>query len=182
MSNLDNLVSKIIRDCETQAKSITDKANEEAAKIISGYEADARTEKDAILLGASQESERSAEQITLKKKLEIRDDSINAKRKTIDRVFSMALEKLNDIPKEQYMTFLNENLKAMDASSGEIILPAKYEIKEKDLPGLTVHSGERRIDGGFILIREGIEFNFTFDALLEYRRHELESEIIKILF
>lgn len=48
-------------------------------------------------------------------------------------------------------------------------------------PGVKLEFSDK-IDGGFVLVKDGIEQNHTFSALLDYYRYELESEVLKILY
>lgn len=193
MSNLDNLISKIIGDCEEKSKQITDSANERASEIMRENIEAAEKEKDKILSGAKAEAKIMAEQIVLSKNLEMRDANLNAKREIIDRVFDRALQKLNEMPKNVFIDFLRKSLAALDLDGEEIVLPSKYEItdieeinaflKEKNKKGnLKLYKGDKKIDGGFVLLKEGIENNNTFETLIKYYRYELEGEIIAKLF
>ncbi len=193
MSNLDNLISKITSDCDEKANQIIKTANEEASDIIRQSAEAAEKEKAAILNDAKSEAEKAAERIISGKKLQIRDESLNAKREAINRVFDFALQKLNQMSKDDYKKFLCANLASLDLTGGELILPPQYGINNevelrdflrdcKKADDLKLRDGTKKIDGGFILIQGGIEYNYTFETLLGYHRYELESEITKILF
>ena len=189
MSSLDNLISKILSDSEAQAGRIIDAARVEAEAIIAKGTAEAEAERKTMLASASGDAEMASQRITLEKKLEIRDDVLRAKREIIDKVFSLALAKLKELPKESYLAFLNAGLKvltfgkAQDDDIGELVLTSAYDVAQGDvaIAGISINRA-RNASSGFILEKEGIEYNFTFEALLESHRHELEYEITKILF
>ncbi len=193
MSNLDNLVSKIVADSEDAAKKIIESANVKADEITTQYINEAQAERDRIISEAKFEAEKTKEQIILGKKLEIRDDNINAKQEMIDFVFNNALIELNGMDKKDYLKFLYRALRRLDLDGDELILPKKYEItdldelnahlKEHNRNGnLKLHDGERDINGGFVLVKNGIENNYTFEAMVNYYRYELEGSIIKTIF
>lgn len=193
MSNLDNLISKILKDCEEKSQQIIDSANEKAAEIMREHTSAAEKEKERILNDANAEAERTAERIISGKKLEIRNDCLNAKQEVINKVFDLALQKLNDMPQDKFWEFLCNNLLAMDLDGEEIILPSKYNItdieklnaflkKHNKKGNLKLYNGDRKIGGGFVLLKEGIENNNTFETLVEYYRYELERDIITKLF
>lgn len=187
MSNLDNLISKIITDSEEESKKTVEAARKEASETVRKAADAARKEKERILAEADSEAEKAAEQMLLRKRLEIRDETLSAKREVIDRVFDGALKKLNDLPRDKYLKYLSGGLPE-GVSGGEFILPSKYEVKEDELKVLfagkevSLYKGGRSVGGGFILIKDGVEYNRSFEALVGYYRHELEGEIIKILF
>lgn len=193
MSNLDNLVSKIIRDCEEQSQQILNEAEAKASEIIKAKESLAQKEVMQILQAAEAEAIKAAEQIRLGKKLKSRDENLDAKQSIIDKVFAQALLRLNELPEEGFREFLKNSLQSMELDGEELLLPAKYEItnieelnaylKENGKKGnLKLYEGARTINSGFILIKNGIEDNYTFEALIRYYRYELEQDIIENLF
>lgn len=221
MSNLDNLITKILNDCENESKRIIDVAHTEALEVIRKSTEAAKKEEELLLSDAEGEAKKAAEQILLRKKLEIRDEHLSAKHEIINKVFEHALKELNDMPKNEYIEYLHDNLLTLSKDStpsndvlplngdmplennmlftndtlfingGEVILPIKYGIDEDEfyslfqndqMADIKLYKGERNINGGFILIKDGIEYNRTFEMLIKYYRHELESDIIKILF
>lgn len=193
MSNLDNLTSKILKDCEAESEQIIENANAKAYEIMQENINFAEKEKEKILANAKIEAKKTAERIILGKKLEIRDNHLLAKQEVVDRVFDYALKKLNNMSKDEYWKFVCNNLRAMDTDGEEIIFPSKYNItnieelnaflKSKGKKGnLKLYSGDRDMNGGFILIKGGIENNYTFESLIQYYRYELESDIIGSLF
>ncbi|MDR1700738.1 MAG: V-type ATP synthase subunit E [Lachnoclostridium sp.] len=193
MSNLENLISKITSDCDEKSKQIIEAAEKEADTVIKSHVDLAEKEKDRILKDSEAEALKAAERIISGKKLQIRDENLKAKREAIDKVFDFALKKLNQMSKADYAKFLCRHLSSLDLAKGELIIPVHYEItddyKLKELlkdctnaKDLTLQKDGKKIDGGFILIQGGIEYNYTFETLLGYQRYELESEITKILF
>jgi V/A-type H+-transporting ATPase subunit E len=193
LSNLDNLIAKILSDAEGEAQRILAEAKEKAARIYNESAANAEKEKGEIIAQAEKEAAKQAEQIELGKKLEIRDLQLNAKQSVIDKVFDLALKKLNGMPKDKFWKFLSDSLVKMDLDGEELILPAKYEVKDltelnaflqqKGKKGnLTLYTGDRKLDGGFILVKNGIENNNTFETLIQYYRYDLEGDVIKNLF
>lgn len=193
MSNLDNLISKILKESEDKAGQIIETANARADEIMRENISIAEKEKEKILSTARTEAEKAAEQIILGKKLEIRDSNLNAKQAIVDKVFDVALQKLNNMQKDEYWKFLCNNLCAMDLDGEEIILPAKYGVTNIDelnaflkannkKGNLKLYNGDRKIDGGFVLLKGGIENNNTFETLIRYYRYELEGDVIASLF
>lgn len=188
MTNLDKLTAKIRGDAESRADKITADAKWQAERIVAEAIADATREKERILAEAETEAAHAGEQIILGKTLAIRDQNLNAKQKMLDEVFAAALEKMHAMTKDEFMKFLTSYLSGMKLSDEEIILPKKYGIKSVDELNkslnakLTLHEGERDIEGGFILCKQGIEQNNTFESLISYYRYELEGTVLKMLY
>lgn len=193
MSGLENLTAKIIRDANEQAERIAADAKAQAKQIVDAAEAEAEREKERILAEADVQAAHTAEQIVLGKTLEIRDNNLDAKQQILEKIFSQALDRLNSMSKDEYWKFLTGYLSGMDTDGEEIILPKKYGIasveelnevlKKNGKKGNLVLSADgREIDGGFVLSKNGIEQNNTFEALISKTRYDQESEILRMLY
>lgn len=192
MSNLDNLTSKILSDSEAKAAAIRTEAEHRGTAIIQEYTRAADEEKKRILEEGAREAANASEQMLLAKKLEIRDSNLNAKQELVNQVFTIAVEKLNNMNKDEYFSFLCGCLENMDLDGEELVIPSKYHVTDlgelntylqsKGKKGNLRLSPDGDIDGGFLLEKHGIQNNNTFDAMVSFYRYELESEIIKALF
>lgn len=193
MSNLDNLISKIISDSEEKSRQIIDAANEKAIRMFKESIDLAETERMCILEDARREAQKASERIISVKKLEIRDNAINAKRGVIEVVLNKALERLNNMDKNNFWEWLCKYLLNLDLNGEEIILPDKYKIKNTNelnaylkknnkSGDLKLYNGTRKINGGFVLIKHGVEANYTFESLIDYYRYDLENIVIKTIF
>lgn len=184
-------------DCKAKAAEITDAAKREAEAKIADDVRTATAESEKIIAGAHVEAARAAEQMIQGKTLAIRDENLGAKREMLDKVFAEALNRLNDMPKDEYLAYLGDYLSKLKLDGEEILLPKKYGIKSvgeimhvnklADIfgkgPGLKLCTDENRaIDGGFVLIKDGIEKNHTFESLIGYYRDDLEGDVLKILY
>lgn len=191
LSNLDNLIDKIKQNGDDKAAIIIKNAEEQAAAIIEAKTGEAQKEKNDILFNAAIEAERVKERMLSDKTLEMRDKVISAKREAIGKVFSEAVNRLNNMPEAEFKAYVVGRLAGQNTDA-EIILPQKYmhllddinrELTAKGFKtALKTQEGARAIDGGFILASGGVMRNETFDALADYYRDELEAEIIKNLF
>lgn len=192
MSNLDNLTAKILTDSKAQSAAIMEEAAERSAAIVREYMTAAEEEKQRILSAGAKEAGQASEQIILAKKLEIRDSHLQAKQEVLNRVFTLAIERLNNMSREDYLRFLSAALKHMDMDGAELVIPKKYHaasideintyLQDEGAKGNLRLSSDGIIEGGFILIKDGIENNNTFEALVNFYRYELEGKIIETLF
>lgn len=194
VSSLENLTAKILADSKEQADSTIAAAKAQAQKNLDAEARVAAAESEKIVSDARFEAAHNAALIIQGKMLAIRDENLAAKREMLDKVFAAALEKLNNMPKDEFISYLAGYLAALDLDGEEIVLPKKYGITSAgDLNAALQKAGKkgnlalcsdpaREIEGGFILIKKGVEQNNTFEALLSYYRDELESEVLKILY
>ena len=198
MSNLDNLSTKIVEDASVKAEAILKEANDNGKLMVENKIKKAEVLKGQMLEKSKIEAITVKQRIVSNAQLAVRNENIVAKQKMIDKVFVEALEKLVSIKDEEYLELVKKYLLSMPiVGDEEIILPGKYKniVNKEYLSGINsalIASGklgeiklcseDRDIKSGFIIIKNGIEINNTFESLVNSLRDELESEIVKVLF
>lgn len=198
MSDINILVDKIIKDAEVKSNEILSIAAEEKRKIISQKEALAESERESIIRKANSEAAARKDRIISSASLKIRNMKLEAKQKVISRVLTEAAKQLKELPKEKYLIFVKDSIMALQLNGDETIIVSQKDsdiinidfiselnnllISQGKVGKLKVNSSLKSLSGGFIVERHGIEINYTFEALLEYFRDELEQEIASILF
>ena len=107
----------------------------------------------------------------------------------IEEAYNKALAKLERLGKKSYQDIIKKMLlKVAKSGSGEIII--SKEDRKRITPSfiknineeLKISKEDREISGGFILKREKIEVNNSFESLFHSKREELELRLVKILF
>ncbi|AIY84928.1 MAG: V-type ATP synthase subunit E [Clostridium baratii] len=198
MSNINNLTSKILSDAEERKESILKEANEEKAKIVSKKEALAKSEEATMVEKAKTEAKTAKERIISGAELRSRNEKLTAKQAVIDKVFEKSIEKLCKMSDQEIKEFIKNKIVNADVVGDEtIILNEKgnklvdanllkeinSELLAKGKKGeLTISKEVRNFKGGFILEKDGIEINNTFEDLVNSERDDLEFEVAKVLF
>ncbi|OFI05586.1 V-type proton ATPase subunit E [Clostridium acetireducens DSM 10703] len=198
MSNLDNLVAKIIEDGNKIANSIIEKANEEGKLNIDKRIKEANIKKDEILKNAEKESKSKYERIISNAHLNMRNKKLEAKQNVIDNVFDNVVDNLVNLPLEKYLKFIKDSIVNMEIDGDEEIIFNKNdknrikvqvindinkELKNKGKKGqLKISNDTRDIKGGFILTKGGIEINASFEAIVFSIKDELEKKVYEALF
>ena len=198
MSNLDNLSAKIIEDASIKAETILKEASDNGKLMVEDKIKKAEALKVQMLEKSKIEAITVKQRIISNAKLAVRNENIVAKQEMIDKVFVEALQKLLVIGDKEYLQLLKNYLLSMPIAGNEdIILPGKYInlVSEEYLSEMNialialgklgeikVSNENRDIKSGFIIIKNGIEINNTFESLVNSLRDELESEIVKELF
>ncbi|AQM59968.1 V-type ATP synthase subunit E [Clostridium baratii] len=198
MSNINNLTSKILSDAEERKESILKEANEEKAKIVSKKEALAKSEEATMVEKAKTEAKTAKERIISGAELRTRNEKLTAKQAVIDKVFENSIEKLCKMSDQEIKEFIKNKIVNADIVGDEtIILNEKgnklvdanllkeinSELLAKGKKGeLTINKEVRNFKGGFILEKDGIEINNTFEDLVNSERDDLEFEVAKVLF
>lgn len=187
MKKLRQKKEEIIKEAKQAEKDILDKKIAEA-KII---------EKNNIEK-SQRESVIRRERILSNAELKVRNEKLQSKQKVIEEVLEKALEKLNQLPKEGYISYIKERILNLPIDGDEkIIINSKdklliteafvneinSELTQKGKLGKLSLSDEiRDFKAGFILEKNGIEINNSFEALISSMKDELEYEVARLLF
>ncbi len=198
MSDLNNLTSKIIEDAENTANDIIEESKKEEKRISQSFTEKGEAEKNKILKQAHIDAAAKAERAISNTKLKVRNDLLEAKQNLISKVFSTALDNLYKMSDIEYKEFMKNYILALDIQGDEeIFIENKRQniisedfikelnsslIKNNKKGELKLGSVNRNITGGFILVKNGIEINCTYESLLEYYRDDLEGKIVETLF
>jgi len=183
MSNLENLTNKILEDARIEADRIMEESAKINKDIMDSKINEANEKKKKIIEKAAIEAAMIKDRIVSNAELKVRDEKLKIKQEIIDKVFDLSKERLKQLPEDEYIKFLTNNLKSMNLKGSEIlIVPEKMKAKVKAVESLPKVSENETVDSGFILKDNDITINFEFDSLVDYLREELESEIAKHLF
>jgi V/A-type H+-transporting ATPase subunit E len=198
MSNLKNLSSKIVEDASIKAEAMLKEANDNGTSMIENKVKSAKVLELQMLEKAKIEAVTAKQRIISSTILTARNEKLTAMQEIIDKVFQGALEKLLEINDKQYLDLIKRYLLSMPiAGNEELILPIKLRNTFSDgylaeinaalkLSGkigeMKLSDQDRDVNSGFIVIKNGIEINNTFENLVNSLREELEAEIVKELF
>lgn len=197
MSNLNNLISKIIDDANEESLKLLEKARLEEKKIIEEKISMAEREKKVILEKAKTEAKTRGERVVSNAVLQVRNMKLDAKQKVLDKAFNLALEELMKLSDEKLLQFIKNDILSLNIDGDEEIIVKEGNsvitldfineineaLKAKGKKGqLKLSSEQRNIKGGYILSKNNIEINNTFEALVMSLRDELEGEVASALF
>ena len=198
MSNIGNLTSKILKDAEVKRDNILAVAEEEKAKILNKKKDEAKTLEATMLEKAKSEAQTRKERVISSAELKARNEKLQAKQTVIQEVFEKAVEELCKLGKDDYLAFIKNGVTSLAITGDEnLILNAEgqklvnddfiksinNELSSKGKAGnLKLSSTVGSFKGGFILEKNGIEINNTFEALVESMKEEMQLEVAKALF
>jgi V/A-type H+-transporting ATPase subunit E len=198
MSNLDKLADKIIEDANIKAEAMLKEAKDNERILVEKKTKEAELLKNQMIEKTKVEAVMVSRRIISNSQLTVRNEKLVAMQKMIDRVFESALEKLMVMNDNEYLELIKKYLLSMPiAGDEEIILPGKYKSIVSDeylsqinillktngkIGELKLSSDVRDIKSGFVVLKNGIEINNTFESLVNSLRDELEPEIVNALF
>lgn len=194
MSDFKNLVDKIINDAELKKRDIVDKAKEESEKIVLKKIEEANDYKEKILKKAHIEGKELKEKMISKCELKIRNNRLDAKRKVLDEIFDKSLSELLNLDREEFKSYLIRTLNNLKLNGryGLLISSDYSDIIPQLLVDLNSQvNGDLKIvevkpsddlKGGFILEKDGVFINYSFEVLVDSIRDEIEFEVSNLLF
>ncbi|MBU4175574.1 MAG: hypothetical protein KKB90_01260 [Actinobacteria bacterium] len=195
---LDKLIERILGDARREARSISDEAASQAEEIGAEAEREAQRTYEKGVESARHAAEDEKRQRVTMSSLEARKAVLAEKQVLIEEVAGRALEKIADLPEEQYAEMMVRRLlDVVGEQDGELIMsPADRDRVGPDIVSrvnsalersskkgrVTLSSKTRDIAGGFIFRSGGVEVNSSLESEVGSRKEELESKIVEILF
>lgn len=183
MSNLDNLTQKILADAKNKADIIIEESTRKKDEYFNSRVKEANEKQAKIIEKATVEASMMKDRVISNAELRVRDEKLKAKQQLINKVFLKAEERLSSLNEEEYAKFLKSNIKNINLKGSElIIVPENMKKKVKTLGLQAKVADDESVESGFVIKDNDIILNFTFKALINYYRDELEGEIAKELF
>lgn len=191
MSSGDKILNRISLDCDERISKIGAETDEKCAQIM----AQAKLDADKISAEIADRAQSKVKQMQAASKsrcdLETRNAFLKRRREEIDKTYSEILNKMKNLPDEDYFELIYTFAKKLNGMSGVVLL------NEKDMNRLPKNFLARLeecgvkaelskmpcdIESGFILKCGDIEENMDFSAILSEKRDAIEDFINQELF
>lgn len=191
MSSGDKILNRISLDCDERISKIGAETDEKCAQIM----AQAKLDADKISAEIADRAQSKVKQMQAASKsrcdLETRNAFLKRRREEIDKTYSEILNKMKNLPDEDYFELIYTFAKKLNGMSGVVLLNEKDMNRlPKDflarLEKCGVKAGLSKttcdIESGFILKCGDIEENMDFSAILSEKRDAIEDFINQELF
>lgn len=191
MSSGDKILNRISLDCDERISQIGAETDEKCAQIM----AQAKLDADKISAEIAEKAQSKVKQMQAASKsrcdLETRNAFLKRRREEIDRTYSEILNKMENLPDEDYFELIYTFAKKLSGMSGVVLLNKKDMSRlPKDFIAKLEKCGVKAelsntpcdIESGFILKCGDIEENMDFSAILSEKRDIIEDFINQELF
>lgn len=183
------IVDRIISDAEAEATEILRAAQERADSIISEAEERAANDRAETEEEANSRAKRISEGKAAQARLDSAKILLAEKRRVMEQIYKLALNKLLDMNESQTLAFI-EKLLSENAEVGDEIVFAKnfaYVNRVAALPvvkerKLTISAERIQLSGGFILRGKLCDKDLSYSSLLNADKEEYQAEIASKLF
>lgn len=191
MSSGDKILNRISLDCDERISKINAETDEKCAQIM----AQAKLDADKISAEIADKAQSKVKQMQAASKsrcdLETRNAFLKRRREEIDKTYSEILNKMENLPDEDYFELIYTFAKKLSEMSGVMLLNEKDMNRlPKDFLARLEECGVKAelskapcdIESGFILKCGDIEENMDFSAILSEKRDAIEDFINQELF
>lgn len=191
MSSGDKILNRISLDCDERISQIGAETDEKCAQIM----AQAKLDADKISAEIADRAQSKVKQMQAASKsrcdLETRNAFLKRRREEIDKTYSEILNKMKNLPDEDYFELIYTFAKKLSGMSGLVLLNEKDMNRlPKDFLARLEECGVKAelskmpcdIESGFILKCGDIEENMDFSAILSEKRDAIEDFINQELF
>lgn len=191
MSSGDKILNRISLDCDERISQIGAETDEKCAQIM----AQAKLDANKISAEIADRAQSKVKQMQAASKsrcdLETRNAFLKRRREEIDKTYSEILNKMKNLPDEDYFELIYTFAKKLSGMSGVVLLNKKDMNRlPKDFLARLEECGVKAelskmpcdIESGFILKCGDIEENMDFSAILSEKRDAIEDFINQELF
>ena len=191
MSSGDKILNRISLDCDERISQIGAETDEKCAQIM----AQAKLDADKISAEIADRAQSKVKQMQAASKsrcdLETRNAFLKRRREEIDKTYSEILNKMKNLPDEDYFELIYTFAKKLNGMSGVVLLNKKDMNRlPKDFLARLEECGVKAelsktpcdIESGFNLKCGDIEENMDFSAILSEKRDAIEDFINQELF
>ena len=182
----NNLIKRIEEESAQEIKKIQHQAKQEADKILKEAQKRAQLKADNIYEKGTQQSDNAKRILISKAHQDVNRQLMNAKEAIIDDCFKQAHKKLADINTTHYRKIVTHLLKQGSQriqNPGSVTISRKEDNDIAKKHGLTVAGTGHTIGGMIIQSKDGkLTIDNTFEGILQRKKHEIRTEVGKILF
>lgn len=194
--NAQPILDKILADAREAASQTLKDANQKAGELRKQSEKILAAQRSEVTRRAQKDAAEQEERMLRMAQLEARKALLAKKRALIDDAFVKALASLHAMPAADARAY-HLSLIAKEAQGGEELFvgmptPAWYDdaflaeanalLKKAGKAPIVKGAETQPVNGGFLLKKDGLELNCTYEALLKTRRVALEGEVAAMLF
>ncbi len=188
MSGLDNILSRLDKECTSQCEAIREEAEKNAARKIEEAKETAASILQQQMATAHKEAEIIISKAESSAAADERKTLLAVKVELINGILEKALNKLYNLDEPSYFSVLAKLAQKNSLDSHGIMYLSERDLKrmpasfKDELKNITISDEAASIKDGFILKYGDIEVNCSFSAMLGASKDELKAVAGEVLF
>lgn len=181
MSNIDNIIEKLKVEADEKINKIQREADIKSKKVREEILSKANVERDKILKSSNERAENTYNRISENAEIRIRDQRLHERQNLIDRVFDLALKKMNNKSDDEFVLEIEEAIKNISGDNLSLQVPQSRlsAVKNKNL-GINIDE-ENFVENGFVLSSDKMNYNYNYKDILSANREEIGPQLIEYL-
>ena len=186
MNNEQKIIDAIIAEAKQDAANIIERAKVEAEHTVRTTHQSVSEQNAPVLAKAKANASELAGKSISSAKMEASKIVLALKQQILEDTVAAAKSKLANLSGKEYENVLMSMADSVGNPSGcSIILSEKDKADYSQLfiqKGFTVSEKTRPISGGFIVQKDAVEYNFTFDSIFTATKDSIDEIAAAILF
>ncbi len=198
MKGTERIIEHIRSDAQAQADAVLAQAEHQCADIRAEYDRKAKELYGELIRAGVKDCEDKNDSIDRIARMEARKGMLAVKQEMVSACFDRALEKITELPEEEYVDFLAKlacsssvtgdeqivlNARDREAVGAKTVEEANALLKMAGRKhSLTLAADCGGFAGGLVLKRGNIEDNCTVELLIDLCRGEMSSKVAQVLF
>ena len=198
MNGINKITDRIAADAREEIAAMQAETAEKCREIEREYEAKARQEHDRIVLEGNKDCTLQVQRLASAAAMESKKSVLTLKQQAVRRVMNLSIERLSNLPEQQYIDFLGKlagnaaftgdeelifNARDKETVARSVLKSANDVLKRRGIhPGLTLSERTGDFKGGVVVKQGDIEVNCSVETLVELSREQLAAQVAKLLF
>ena len=180
--SLENIIKSLEKESANEIKKIEAEFKKRADELKAVHQRRLEQAREVILGRARKEAQKKVAMRLFALKSKLKQDLLEIKREILDKVYALALEKLEKISEREYEKLLGKLIK--DLPRGGMIIPAKGKeaVTRKAAKGIKVSKQGVDIPGGFMWQSDKLTIDNSWPELIAQIREKSEAEVAGKLF
>jgi V/A-type H+-transporting ATPase subunit E len=198
MNGIEKITARINADAAQEIESVTTRAEEQIKSINENYEYVAQQAYFTVMSNGKAAAQTRLERLASADTMNGKKALLETKQQVLDETFAKALDRLCQLPEDQYCALLVK-LAVEGSTTGKeelvfsapdrarygkkVVVAANEALEAAGKPaGLTLSEQSRDIRGGLFIKNGAIENNCAFETIIRLLREQLAGETAKVLF
>lgn len=192
MADINELTQDVLHKVKAEVEAEFDQKKEKLAARFAEQEKQVKTKAKREKETLDERAKRELERLKQSYNNELRNRYLEEKQHLIHETFAKAVDQMTQMDAKDFMALIEEALGSIPAdqateivlgerSKGQVDAGMLEKLQEKfSQVSLADHVLPKK--AGFILAQKGMDYNFTFDQLIEEEEDTLSQEISRQVF
>ncbi|SPT62690.1 Uncharacterised protein [Aerococcus viridans] len=189
MADIQTLVDQVLANAEKEEKEALKAFEAEMNEEINK----AKAQNDAQIVAEKQHIKNAeAKKLQTQKQSYLnvlRNDKLQAKQALLEKVYNQAIVELQQLSSEEFTGFIKNALNQVAGTENLTLTVGEFSQHQFDADQVKALNPSIQLDdtflakrSGFILSNEEVDYNFTFESIIDQKKKALAPKLVKQAF